>query len=474
MKILLVNPNYPLFFRNKSNGLLLYNRPLQPLSLAVIASLLEKEKFSVKIIDANLEKLNPKQLREKIVKFNPEVTCVTSSPIDRWQCPFPDYSLVSKTIDVIRKSVPNALVILTGPHGTSFPREVLLNCQPDALVRGEPEKTAFELIKKHSQGKEWKTLPGISRLENGRVISSGTRNFLENLDELPLPAYHLLPMEKYYYEFLLERKNFSLIQSSRGCPYNCTFCYLPMYGHKFRVKSVEKTLEEIELLYEKFSVRALYFLDLTFTYNPKRAKKLSQGIIKKHYDLLWGCTTRVDKVNPELLTLMKKAGCKFISYGVESFDPEVLKEIRKGISPEKIKQAIEWSNEAGIKSDLNFLIGLPHDSKEKVEKSWETYSSLNPYSIGSTVAMPYPNTRLYEMARNEGKIKKGTWKEIPNLAGLVGNKYTPSQIKKIMKKQSFRARYWYFSQEYGKLFFFHPKFITWFFNTLKRSVKDFF
>lgn len=472
MRIALVNPNYPTFFHNKRNNVLMYNRPLQPICLATIASML-RDRNDVEIIDANVEKLSSDELREQLASGKPDVVCVTSSPIDRWQCPFPDYSPAIEAVESAHSAAPDSFIILTGPHATSRPEEVLRQTGfVDVAVRGEPEQTVLEIVRKLESRSMWENVAGISYVRKGILVSNPPRDYLQDLDELPIPAYDLLPMKKYRYEFLETKGAFSLMLTSRGCPYSCAFCYLPMYGHKFRVRSLDIVMQEIELLYRTFSVRSIYFLDLNFTFDKGRAKQLCERMISAGYDVSWGCTTRVDAVDESLLNCMRRAGCKVISYGVETSDLQILKTIGKGISPDEVRSVVKQTKNAGIEADLNFLIGLPGDSAEKIESSWRFYKDLDPYSIGSTLVLPYPETRLYEMAKGMGMVREGTWKETADLAGLVGNDCTPKSVKKLMARQSIRARSWYFQKEYGTYYLVNPRFVKWILGTGKRLTTD--
>ena len=282
-------------------------------------------KHEVGIIDANVLKLSCDELTEQIASGRPDVVCVTSSPIDRWQCPFPDYSPAIEAVESAHSAVPDAFIIMTGPHGTSRPEEVLRRIgYVDAVVRGEPEQTVVEVVDRLESNATWEDVAGISFIRNETLVSTPDRGYLDDLDKLPIPAYDLLPMKKYYYEFLESRGAFSLMLTSRGCPYSCAFCYLPMYGHKFRVRSLDIVTQEMELLYRTFRVRSIYFLDLNFTFDKDRAMQMCERMISAGYDISWGCTTRVDAVDERLLALMKRAGCKVISYGVETSDSQIL------------------------------------------------------------------------------------------------------------------------------------------------------
>jgi radical SAM superfamily enzyme YgiQ (UPF0313 family) len=202
-------------------------------------------------------------------------------------------------------------VYVLGSHGTVKPAEMLELTGATAIVRGEPENTVAEIVRAGGV----KDVLGITLHENATITHRPDQKPVK-MDSLPLPAFHLLPMHRYSYEVLGDR--FSLFEMSRGCASDCTFCLLKTYGVGVRKKSVETLAREVEYGVKKFGIRNAYFIDLEFTVLRKQVVEFCQHLIRANYNLNWCCQTRLDLVDPELLQLMKRAGCRLIHTGVEA------------------------------------------------------------------------------------------------------------------------------------------------------------
>lgn len=463
MKVLFVNPRYPTIYYNNQKGILLINRKRQPLSILYSATLLKKDGFEVEILDANALEMGINETRNFILRRNPDVLVLSTQSFDLWQCPIPDYRYALDVVKDIKKEC-DLFIIVVGPHGTSNPEEIL-NSDMDLIVRGEPELSVFEIVKRLKASASWEEVIGVYT----RKVNNGFDYI--NLDELPVPDYSLLPMDRYYHEFL-QKKNFSIVNTTRGCPFNCIFCYKVMYGSVYRRRDLALVLREIELLYKDYNVKAIYFQDLDFVLDRKRVEEICDYIIDEKIDIIWGCTTRVDSVNKNILGKMKRAGCKFISFGAESANPEILEMTKKKITIDKIKKAVMMTNEIGLCSDLNFLIGLPGESVKSYEKSWKFYKSLNPYAIGASIVIPYLDTELHQMAMNSKILKSRSWLECENASGIVGNELDNKTLTRLSRIQTFRGRTWFFKKEFGLLFFINPRFYKLALYILKKVVKE--
>ena len=381
MKVALINPcwDYPV---TKKGGI--YNRVWPPLSLANCAAMLEKEGFAVEIIDANAKRLSPEEIAKQVEGF--DKIFVTSSTLDRWQCPNTDIRPFLETVRVLG----NPFVI--GAHGTVRPEEVLELTGAKAVIRGEPEETVLDICKADSLSK----IKGITFKEDGKVISNADREPVD-LDKLPMPAYHLLQVEKYHYELL--GGHFMLFEASRDCPYRCIYCLKKMFK-KYRQKSAEKLILEVKNATENFNVKTGYFIDLEFTLNRKLVEELCDFLIEKNYDFRWCCQTRADTVDLPLLRKMREAGCTLIHYGVETGAERVMKLIDKGISLQKIEEGIRLTHTAKIESACFFMFGLPFETREDMEKTIQFAKKINPTYASFHVVIPYPGTALFEMVKD--------------------------------------------------------------------------
>ena len=388
MKILLLNPLQVHLVNNKGK---IYNRIWTPLSLANCAALLEKEGHDVKIIDANAEKLSPEEVSKKSGEF--DKIFITSSTLDRWQCPVVDLEPFLNYTRVLKEN--NKEIFIIGAHGTVRPKEMLELTGAKAIIRGEPELTVLEICRNNKLS----SVKGISYNDNSNFISNPQQDFLD-LDSLPIPAFHLLPMDKYFYEVL--GKNFTLLEGSRGCTFSCSFFLLDMYGKKLRAKSPSKLIAEIDTVVNKFAVKNIYFMDLEFTVNRTLVMEVCDYLIGKKYDLNWTCQTRFDLIDEELLQRMQSAGCKLIHFGVEAADNNALKTLGKGLTVEKIERGIKMVKKANIRTACFFLMGALNSNLNDVKNIIRFSKKLNPTYAVFHIAIPYPGTKFYNDVLKSG------------------------------------------------------------------------
>ncbi|MFC2142657.1 B12-binding domain-containing radical SAM protein, partial [Acidobacteriota bacterium] len=363
MRILLVNPNQVHLVSRRGK---IYNRVWPPLALANCGALLEEQGHEVGIVDANALRLRPDEVAGMAEGY--DKVFVSSSSLDRWQCPNLDLDSVLKTVSSIR-TVTEEFYIL-GVHGTVRPGEILEMTQARAVIRGEPELTVVDICR----GKNLSEIRGLAYRDNGRVQLSDTQIALD-LDMLPRPSFHLLPMDRYHYEVL--GSHFTLFEGSRGCASNCTFCLLKMYGTGVRKKSLDRLIPEIEHAVEHHGVRTAYFMDLEFTVFRNQVIELCDYLIKKDLGLRWTCQTRFDLIDPALLARMKRAGCRLIHFGVEAGSDELLRKVNKKISKRKIEEGMRMVHDALIESACFFILGFPDSDHQEIAETVRFAKRLN-------------------------------------------------------------------------------------------------
>lgn len=389
MKILFINP-FQIHLVNKAGKI--YNRVWPPLSLANCAALLEEQGHQVQIIDANALRLFPDEVAQRLNNF--DKIFVSSSSLDRWQCPNVDIKPFLNTVTNIRKFTEEVYVL--GVHGTVKPKELLEMTQAKAVILGEPELTVTEIC----QEKPLADIRGLAFIENGKMKLTQEQKFV-NLNELPMPAFHLLPMDKYFYEVL--GSNFTLLEGSRGCTFQCDFCLLKMYGKGLRKKSLEKLVNEIDYAVSRFGVRAAYFMDLEFTVFRKQILELCDYLIEKRYDFQWTCQTRFDLVDEKLLRKMKQAGCRLIHFGVEAGTDNLLDRIHKKMTVKQIEEGMRMVHQAKIDSACFFILGFPNSTQKEIRETIEFAKRLNPTYALFHIAVPYPGIPLYEQMQKGGQ-----------------------------------------------------------------------
>lgn len=409
------------------------SRKNQPLDLALIAAVLEKENWQAKIVDGNLLQLSNEQIISEIIRLKPKIIILNTASLDRWECPLPTIEAPKLLAAAIKKAFPKTTIIAVGPHGTVTPDWVLEKCrQVDILVRGEPELTLQEITRRFPfTPKIKKKILGISFREGNQIIHNPPRPYLENLDLLPLPAYYLLPMKLYgplgdHFDgpsFVGETSPFSIMLTSRGCPGQCTFCFKKMYQDKktFRGRSPKNVVDEIELLVKKYHVRAIYFQDLSFCIDQKRVVEICREIGQRRLKFSWGCEARFDTVGSEMLAAMKKAGCAFINFGLESGSEKIIYQCLKNIPIKVAEKTIADCRRAKISAGCFKILALPGETRETfIETLQFMIRNQIPisYPFPIVLPLPYPGTMLHQQAEKQFHTQI-TWENAPDFAGKV-------------------------------------------------------
>lgn len=347
-----------------------------------------KEKLSknVTLIDAIADNISLDDVLAKLKILKPDLIIT----ITGFEC----YSDDIFAIKSIKNSVDNTLIFTIGHYPTLFPKETLSESHADYILHGEPDLSVVELIIALESNKDISVLSGISYFENDRFYSSNNNTRINNIDNLPLPAHALLTSDSYSEPLL--PKPYAVIQSARGCPYQCNFC-VKSFGSRLTEKSPERIVEEIWSLVNSRNIKSLRFTDDTFSLNPKRIIKICQKIIDAKLNYLeWVCLSRVDTVNEEMLYWMKKAGCKRIYFGVESGSEKILEVLNKKTVVDTSIEALLLVKKYDIQTSGFFMIGVPGETLEDIELSidFAIKAKLDFIAIGKFT--PYPGTSFFD------------------------------------------------------------------------------
>ena len=381
--ILLINPCWKGIRRQLQPQ---FKRVWQPLDLAVAAALLEKNGFSVQILDNNVDRLLPSAIGRLAEEF--EKIFVTSTPYDRWQCPALDIQFFFDTV----AHIPRHRLFIMGAHVTERPEAILRQSSARAAILGEPEQTVLEIAQKAPRDEIGSQIQGIAYLKGNQLVKTSPRNRPPDLNQLPFPAYHLLKMDQYCYAFM--GKKFAILEGSRGCPHHCHFCYLGMYGKRFRQKSLDRLLDEVQYVNREFQVQNIYFMDLEFGLSRNYLISFCKALVELNLGLRWCCQTRVTDVDEEVLRWMKKSGCCLIHFGVESGSDRILEQVQKGITVSDCIQALDLTRRIGIETALFMNFGFPGESPEEMDATVKLAIRLNPTYASFHLIVPFPGTRL--------------------------------------------------------------------------------
>jgi len=391
-KVLLINP---LTVKGKGvNEVTLYS----PLGLAYLASYLREKAcsdfYEIKIFDANIMRVENKNVLEKVREISPDIVGIHLNVALAWNG--------IKLTKLIKKEFPNILTCIGGPIVSSNPKKTLNASDADIAIIGEGEISFLEIC----ESKNLKEIKGIAYKKNNKVIFNEPRPLIKDIDDIPFPAYDLLPDFKIY-KSPARKTPVGPIITSRGCPYNCTFCSSSVFGKKFRAHSPRYVIKMIDMLVNEFGVKQIDVWDDNFTQDIKRAEKIFDLINRRKYDLSINLENgvRADRLTENLIKKMKKAGVFKVGIGLESADKKVLKKIKKSLKPQDFVKVIKLFKKYGILTSGFFMFGLPFDTKKSINKSIDFAVSANPTMANFAFFIPFPGTEIYDYMKKEGLLK---------------------------------------------------------------------
>ena len=310
---------------------------------------------------------------------------------------------------LLKKRFPDAKFCAGGIHPTVRPKETIEKMNLDFVVIGEGEKVLTKICNDFKNNQMLHNIKGVAFKEGDKFYINEGLDIVEDLDTLPFPARELLPVSRYLVPPGYIRSHFLnrvlSVYTSRGCPARCTFCNSSSIFHRsVRRRSFGNVIKEIEYLVDRYNIDGLYFHDETFTVKPEWVRNICMEL--KHLGLRWGCQTRVNLVNDELLEVMKDAGCLQIDFGIESASGRVLKSIKKAQTPEQIKKALDLTKKYGIKSFASFMVGLPGETEEDLIENINFLKKTKPDFTYFNLFTPFPGTEAAEIAIKEGKLSE--------------------------------------------------------------------
>ena len=414
MDVLLINP--PSTYSLKSElGVV-----SPPLSLAYLASTIRENGYSVKIVDAIAEDSNLRDLAYVLRREDPDVVGITATTpmiMDAYEV-----AKLAKTLN------PNVTVVVGGPHVTFIPEYTLDECPYiDYIVRSEGEKIFLNLLNALDKNLEPKDVRGITYRSDGVIKSNPPEPLIANLDILPIPAYDLLPLDKYNFNGV----RYGTVITSRGCPYRCVFCSSSrLMGGIFRAHSPKRVLQELSILRNEFNVKEIEFLDDTFTLNRRRAREISKRIIEEDLDISWSASSRVNTFDLETGYLMHKAGAHTIYFGLESGTKKILEFIDKKITTDQSKKAVKVAKKIGLNALGSFVIGFPIETRDDIEQTINFAKNVGVDYAQFTIATPYPGTGLWDYALKYNLLLTKNWRRYTAVDVVMKSFYLPPKTIK--------------------------------------------
>ncbi len=352
----------------------------EPMGLYYLAGVLNTDGISTALMDFNIELPTRSDFHRYVHNIKPRIVGVTSYTFN--------FSVAKKIIEEVKSIEPGIVTVMGGVHASSMPEKVLReNPALDFIVVGEGEYTLLELCKRVLNGEPVERINGLALRKDDEIAVNPPRELVKDLDELPIPDRDLLPFKKY---------PLALIQTSRGCPYNCIFCHINrFYGKKTRLRDPKRVVEECHHVIKRYGTERFFFFGDSFTFQSDWVEEFCDEITRRGLKIIWGCETRVDNVSLPLLRKMHKAGCIEIQYGIDYGDESVLKRLGKEISLECISDAVNWAKKANLFTGGFFIFNVPGEDEGTMENTFNLIQRVPVDAIEVNLLTPYPGTPLW-------------------------------------------------------------------------------
>jgi len=409
-----------------------YNSPtflFQPIELISLAAIARNEKIEVALLDAIAENLSSQEVQKKIKGINPSsIVCLTG-----FECIEEDLLELKE----LKRIFPKTELIVFGHYASVFREEMMNLCPIDFIIHGEPDLIFKDLIQSIKSKKSYTEIEGLSYRFEEKIVHNSIAGRVIYPNELPMPAFDLLKNNLYKEPFFPEP--YGLIQSARGCPYQCNFC-VKSYGTKLTTLTPENIILQLENYIQLFNIKAFRFIDDTFTAIPSRVIEFCKLLISKNLNLKWSCLARPDTLDSEMLDWMKKAGCTRLYIGVESGSQEIIHALNKKFNVAEALDNCKKAKKKGFELMGFFIVGHPKEKKEDVKKSIQFAIKSGFSFISVSTLLPYPGTSLYDEFKSDVNFSLVPYKDYFN---------DPKIAIKAKQHRSYLTN----------RFYFHPK--TW-------------
>ncbi len=434
MKILILHPSNQNVYQNIQKTVAKLDKKsakTQPIGIMYLASLLKNNGHEVELLDAEAMNFGFEDTVDFIKKKDYDVVGMTSTT--------PLFNACITIATELKRANLNLKIVLGGPHISALPNESISFDPIDFIVIGEGEYSFLELVKTIEQKGDFSQVKGIGYKQDGKVILTPRRELISNLDELPFPARELINNDLYLK--LYTGKKYTVMTSTRGCPYQCIFCdSVITFGHRARFRSADNVIAEIKEVVEKYGITDITFTDDTFTLNKERTIEICKKIIDNDLKINFICSSRANTIDEERLEWLKKAGCIQITFGIESGDEGILKIIKKGITLDMARKAIAMVKKAGIGTHASYMLGNPGETLDTVRRTITFAKELDTDYAQFSIATPFPGTEMWKIANEQGLIKikdfsKFTWYYSPTFE----TKELPADLLIQLQKEAYES-----------------------------------
>ena len=387
-----------------------------PLWAALLAGYLRYKGYTVILYDAEAENWSYEETAQKAVELDPLLVAVVVSGSN------PSASTMNmggagKILAFVARSNPRIKTLLCGLHPSALPERTLREEKVDFVCQGEGFFTLPPLIDALKANAEDYRINGLWYMQNHQAISNPRPPLLKKLDEVPMPAWDLLPMKKYRahnwhcFDQITNREPYGILYTSLGCPFNCSFCCInSLFGkNMIRYRSLDKVIEELDVLVNTYGIKNIKIIDEMFALNEKRIVKLCDMIIERRYDLNIWAYARVNTVSEKMLTKMKQAGVNWVAYGFESGSKRVIESVTKGYKMEQVAEVVKMTYGLDIHICANFIFGLPEDDYDSMNETFKLMLDINAEWTNIYSAMAYPGSELFDLAIKNGWQLPNSW-----------------------------------------------------------------
>jgi len=390
MRISLLYPRWTDEYKGRASHFAKRAATYPPLNLAYIAAIAEQHGHEVRIIDAEAENKSDREVIEETASFKPDIIGLTSTT--------PFFHTVERLAEGLEAKLPNIPKVIGGQHITVLKEKAFSRHYKYGFI-GEADNSWPEFLECFSRGKSISSVQGLLYRDGDEVRFTGKPPPVTDVDGIPFPSRHLLPMNKYFIGTMKGRKNFSPIMTIRGCPFKCIFCSTQVFGKSLRKRSPQKVVEEIKSVIDTYGITHFIFLDDTLTLDRKHFNEICDLILENKLNITFEGSTRANLVDESLVAKMAKAGMIRISFGLESVNEGIRKIMRKEVPLESYSEANRLTNKYGIETLNSCMIGLPGETRETIKETLKYLrKSREIKQANISIAVPYPGTELYEMA----------------------------------------------------------------------------